>query len=140
MEALELEPDAVMPVQFGEAKGHESPSIALLWAVLENALRALKVDTEAGDEAKRWFDSNSTRWPLSFVNLCSYLKIDHSYWRAIASKLYGGRLMIIRGHRSPVINRIDRLRKGGFTRQKALRSTLSPVRPLDKPIPDPASE
>ena len=90
MEHLGLTPLAVLPSQFfSPPRYHHKGEIALMYAVLEDAVRCFtkqfvekKVRTRhLAEEAEAWFRSDDERWPFSFVNICAALGIDAQYLR-----------------------------------------------------------
>ncbi|HKA52401.1 MAG TPA: hypothetical protein VKJ47_01940 [Candidatus Binatia bacterium] len=90
MEHLGLTPLAVLPSQFfSPPRYHHKGEIALMYAVLEDAVRCFtkqfvekKVRTRhLAEEAEAWFRSDDERWPFSFVNICAALGLDAQYLR-----------------------------------------------------------
>ena len=60
---------------------------ALMLAVLEDAIRCLarrsRSRVRLAREAQAWIRANDSRWPFSFVNVCTYLEIDASRLRGV---------------------------------------------------------
>jgi len=90
MEHLGLTPLAVLPSQFfSPPRYHHKGEIALMYAVLEDAVRCFtkqfvekRVRTERlAEEAEEGFLSDDERWRFSFVNICAALGLDAQYLR-----------------------------------------------------------
>jgi hypothetical protein len=84
-----LPPAAVLPEQFYGSLSRTNSGrgeVALMRAVLEDAVNCFQrahgphVDRLAKD-AERWLFSNDTRWPFSFVNICTVLGLNVEYMR-----------------------------------------------------------
>jgi hypothetical protein len=92
---VRFEPDAILPVQFYSAGGMR-PEKRLMLAILEDALDIYRKYARTPGrrheslvaETRQWLFADDTRWPFSFVNLCSALGIDVGSLRA---QLGGGR-------------------------------------------------
>jgi hypothetical protein len=87
-----LSPAAVLPEQFYCLIGRTSAvrgEVALMRAVLAGAIVCLQQQTDESSyrarrlaaEAEQWFMADDTRWPFSFVNICSVLGLDAEYLR-----------------------------------------------------------
>ena len=87
---LDLAPVAVLPEQFfGLSRDHGKGEVALMRAVLEDALNCFVKQFLEDDqrvrrdakEAEAWFFSPDERWPFSFVNICIVLGLNPQYVR-----------------------------------------------------------
>lgn len=91
VDSLVVEPDAVMPCQFytGSAEQEWTPSHTLAAAVLDNALleyerHSKKLSkygqpTRLATEVQLWFAAaREDEWPLTFENICSFLRLSAS--------------------------------------------------------------
>ncbi len=75
-------PASISTIQRGE--------LALMYAVLEDALRCFQVQfLSSGPQARRlareaeeWFFNDDPRWPFSFTNICAVLGLDPGYIRS----------------------------------------------------------
>jgi hypothetical protein len=87
-----LEDVAVVPAQFFDPPGSAYKvrgEVALLYAVLEDALKCFQQNAAADGrharrlarEAKEWFLADDHRWPFSFVSICAVLGLDPEYIR-----------------------------------------------------------
>lgn len=84
-------PDIVVPEQFSQPpnSAQRAPSeVALLYAILEDALRCVQHAASPSRRAQRlareaeeWFFSDDDHWPFSFVNICAVLGLDPEYIR-----------------------------------------------------------
>ena len=83
---------AVMPEQFycpSFTPQTERPEVALMRAVLEEALRCFQYQFDLHStetqrlarEAESWFFSDDTDWPFAFVNICEALHFEPTYIR-----------------------------------------------------------
>jgi hypothetical protein len=82
---------AVLPEQFFSPPyvQVERPETALMRAVLEEALTCFQYQFYArragtqqlARDAEKWFFSDETTWPFTFVNICSVLHLDPNYIR-----------------------------------------------------------
>ena len=88
-EAIDLVPDAVMPVQYfcGYAKTGEQ---RLMWAILDDALDQLQKGKlasgtlkgqEMAEEVEDWIAKDDHSWPCSFINICAAIGLDPDYIR-----------------------------------------------------------
>jgi hypothetical protein len=65
------------------------PEVALMHAVLEDALNCFWHGLQSsrhrkrrlGHEAEEWFFSDEMEWPFSFLNICAVLNLDPQYLR-----------------------------------------------------------
>jgi hypothetical protein len=87
---FQLSPLAVLPSQFFRpALSYEKGEVALMYAVLEDAVRCFaqqfvehRVRTQRlAEEAEEWFLADDEHWPFSFVNICAALGLNPQYLR-----------------------------------------------------------
>ena len=91
LDAPELRPDSVLPVQFLARSGSEDvPEKRLMLVVLESAISDFQKHATAQDRRGRryflrtveWLASDDGEWPFSFVNICHALNLDAGYLRS----------------------------------------------------------
>src|SRR5512140_3395788 len=91
--AAGFEPETILPSQLLD-KSHLGaalqPEKRLVLAVLEDAVATFQRSafatsrnaTREFDEVQRWFASDDTTWPFTFVNICHVLGFEPSYMRS----------------------------------------------------------
>jgi hypothetical protein len=83
---------SVLPEQFYRVNSTiyvGQPEVALMHAVLEDALNCFWHGLQAsryrkrrlGQEAEEWFFSDEMDWPFSFLNICAVLNLEPQYIR-----------------------------------------------------------
>lgn len=87
-----FQPDSLLPAQFFAAlkqKAQANGERRLMVAILADAVECFQKHLGATDgrgrqlcaEAERWFLSDDSSWPFSFVNICEALDIHPSFLR-----------------------------------------------------------
>ncbi len=99
--AVAIEPEVVLPVQFAELRRNgeaRPPEHRLMLAVLEDAVHTYQLGCRADgaarrpfQETERWFTSDDTAWPFSFVTICQVWGLDPDYVRAGLARWRTGR-------------------------------------------------
>lgn len=92
----------VLPEQFYHSQStvyEERPEITLMRAVLEDAVNCFRNQfystgrrqQRLAREAEEWLFSDESRWPFSFLHICSVLGLDPQYIRLGLKRWYRNR-------------------------------------------------
>ena len=80
---LDLDPDVILPSQWGGAEFRWTPERRLMLAVLEDAVGTIlrgpsreRRWTGSAEEAMEWVAANDRQWPFSFINTTETLGLD----------------------------------------------------------------
>lgn len=91
---MDLANDVMLPEQWSNRRIPVTPETRLLEAIFEDALRRLRADTQAGRESMAWFESLDMESPFAFRNICDLLARDPFFWREVARRVFGKRLVL----------------------------------------------
>jgi len=73
---------AIIAGQFYGTRRAASPEVLLLLAILKTAIDDLRDSNKRlRADALNWFNSQDTKWPFSFCNVCAFLGFDPDFLR-----------------------------------------------------------
>lgn len=107
---LEFVPEIVLPEQWQVPTAHRPPIIRLFSAVLDEAYRNLRAETDSGRESLAWFRCEA-RTLFAFRFVCDVLEIDPGVYRRLAENVWSRKFHVAR-HVRRAVSKSDARRIG----------------------------